>query len=205
LCRLPSHRAACAGVPNAARAQPPGQGARPQRAGPMPGMWSKGASRGFDQVEAARRLSRCVLGMVWRLRLPGTRRRWVPGPRPGGNKPLGSRRLTTDHPNLLTAVPRSRGGGVGDGLTPGSAGPDDDAERHARSAISHACSPRAHHCSGSSNQVAGIVALRPKLARVTLPPQLLNGGGSWPSKWLANASPSRSLGNSTKTTTAFPS
>jgi hypothetical protein len=33
------------------------------------------------------------------------RRRWVPGPPGLGGTPLGSRRLTTDYPNLLTSVP----------------------------------------------------------------------------------------------------
>jgi hypothetical protein len=37
-----------------------------------------------------------------------------PRPRPGGNPPWGSRRLITDYPNLLTAVPRQGEWGIGE-------------------------------------------------------------------------------------------
>jgi hypothetical protein len=58
---LPSRRAAHAGVSASPRAQPPSQGARPQRAGQVPKVRKERTRCGFDKVAPAERVSRRVL------------------------------------------------------------------------------------------------------------------------------------------------
>jgi hypothetical protein len=107
--RLPSCGVARARVSAAARAQPPSQGARPQRAGPVPGMRKERTSCGFNQVAAPERVSRHI------------RARHVPGTRPSpASRPMPDAQTSNDFAISLPVVTcPDRAPGVSDVARPG--------------------------------------------------------------------------------------